>query len=199
VSILLQNVAMMVWGKQYMLFPALLPTDPHHVLGAHVSNIQIIIVVLSATVMAGLSWVVHSTRLGRAMRATSQNQDVAGLMGVDVNVIISMTFMLGSALGAVAGVMVAAYYGQAHYFMGFLLGLKAFSAAVLGGIGNLAGAMLGGLLLGIIESLGAGYIGPLTGGFMGSHYQDVFAFMVLVLVLIFRPSGLLGERVGDRA
>jgi len=95
--------------------------------------------------------------------------------------------------------MVSTYYGVSHYTMGFMLGLKAFTAAVLGGIGNLAGAMLGGVLLGVIEALGSGYIGDLTGGFMGSNYQDVFAFLVLVLVLILRPSGLLGERVGDRA
>jgi len=142
---------------------------------------------------------VHRTRLGRAMRATSQNPEVAGLMGVNVNTVISITFVIGSALAAVAGIMVAAYYGIAHYFMGFMLGLKAFTAAVLGGIGNLAGAMLGGLLLGLIESLGAGYIGPLTGGFLGSHYQDVFAFVVLILVLVFRPSGLLGEQVTERS
>ena len=148
--------------------------------------------------MAGLLWLVHRTRLGRAMRATSQNPEVAGLMGVNVNTVISLTFVIGSALAAVAGIMVAAYYGVAHYFMGFMLGLKAFTAAVLGGIGNIAGAMLGGLLLGMIESFGAGYIGPLTGGFLGSHYQDVFAFLVLILVLVFRPSGLLGERVADR-
>jgi branched-chain amino acid transport system permease protein len=133
------------------------------------------------------------------MRATSQSPALASLMGVDVNRIIMFTFMIGSALAAVAGVMVAGYYGQAHYHMGFMLGLKAFTAAVLGGIGNVAGAMLGGLALGIIESLGAGYIGVLTGGFLGSHYQDVFAFAVLILVLVFRPSGLLGERVAERA
>jgi branched-chain amino acid transport system permease protein len=99
----------------------------------------------------------------------------------------------------VAGILVSQNYGIAHYYMGFLLGLKAFTAAVLGGIGNLAGAMLGGVLLGLIESLGAGYIGDLTGGFFGSHYKDVFAFLVLILVLVFRPSGLLGERLGGRA
>jgi branched-chain amino acid transport system permease protein len=133
------------------------------------------------------------------MRATAQNPQVAGLMGVNVNTIISITFVIGSALAAVAGMLVSAYYGIAHYFMGFMLGLKAFTAAVLGGIGNLGGAMLGGLLLGIIESLAAGYIGSLTGGFLGSHYQDVFAFLVLIAVLVFRPSGLLGERVSERA
>ena len=133
------------------------------------------------------------------MRATAQSPQIAGLMGVNANTVISLTFILGSALAAVAGVMVSAYYGLAHYYMGFLLGLKAFSAAVLGGIGNLTGAILGGLLLGVIESLGAGYIGDLTGGVLGSNYQDVFAFFVLILVLVFRPSGLLGERVGERA
>jgi branched-chain amino acid transport system permease protein len=199
VSILLQNAAMIIWGRQYHSFPGLLPATPHQIGGATVSDLQIFIVALACAIMAGLLWLVHRTRLGRAMRATSQNPEVAGLMGVNINTVISITFVIGSALAAVAGIMVSAYYGIAHYFMGFMLGLKAFTAAVLGGIGNLAGAMLGGLLLGIIESLGAGYIGPLTGGFLGSHYQDVFAFLVLILVLVFRPSGLLGERVAERA
>jgi len=199
VSIVLQNAAMIVWGRQYHSFPALLPATPHTLAGATVSDLQIFIVLLAAAIMAGLLALVHRTRLGRAMRATSQNPEVAGLMGVNINIVISITFVIGSALAAVAGIMVAAYYGIAHYFMGFMLGLKAFTAAVLGGIGNLAGAMLGGLLLGVIESLGAGYIGPLTGGFLGSHYQDVFAFVVLILVLVFRPSGLLGERVTERS
>jgi branched-chain amino acid transport system permease protein len=156
-----------------------------------------------------------------AMRATAQNQAVAGLMGIDINTVISAAFMIGAALAAVAGLMVMSYYGIAHYYMGFLLGLKAFTAAVLGGIGNLAGAMLGGILLGVIEALGAGYIGDASNicafpwlsetltqrcaasdgvvSLFGSNYQDVFAFFVLIMVLIFRPSGLLGERVGDRA
>ncbi len=134
------------------------------------------------------------------MRATAQNPTVAGLMGVDINRVISTTFIIGSALGAVAGVLVSQNYGIAHYYnTGFLLGLKAFTAAVLGGIGNLTGAMLGGVLLGLIESFGAGYVGDLTGGFFGSNYKDVFAFLVLILVLVFRPSGLLGERIGERA
>ena len=120
-------------------------------------------------------------------------------MGVNPNFVIAATFAIGAALAALAGVMLAATYGVAHFYMGFLPGLKAFTAAVLGGIGNIPGAMLGGLLLGLIEALGAGYIGQLTGGVLGSHYQDVFAFLILVIVLIFRPSGLLGERVADRA
>ncbi len=198
-SILLQNVAMIIWGRQYISFPALLPATPHQVAGATITDLQVFIVLLAAAIMAGLLYLVDRTRLGRAMRATSQNPEIAGLMGVNINTVISITFVIGSALAAVAGVMVSAYYGIGHYFMGFTLGLKAFTAAVLGGIGNIGGAMLGGLLLGVIESLGAGYIGPLTGGFLGSHYQDVFAFLVLILVLVFRPSGLLGERVAERA
>ena len=199
VSIVLQNVAMMFWGRSYFSFPPILSVTTYDVAGAAVTDLQILIVLLSAALMAGLLLVVHRTRLGLAMRATAENIGVASLMGVDANRIIVAAFLLGAALAAVAGLMVSAYYGIAHYYMGFLLGLKAFTAAVLGGIGNIAGAMLGGLLLGIIESLGAGYIGDLTGGFLGSNYQDVFAFMVLVVVLTIRPSGLLGERVSERA
>jgi branched-chain amino acid transport system permease protein len=133
------------------------------------------------------------------MRATAENPRIAGLMGVNANRVIAATFMIGAALAAVAGVLVALNYNTVQFTMGFLPGLKAFTAAVLGGIGNLAGAMIGGLLLGIIEALGAGYIGDLTGDFLGSHYIDIFAFAVLIVVLIFRPSGIMGERVADRA
>ena len=150
-------------------------------------------------VMAGLLVLVNRTKLGRAMRATAENPKVAGLMGVNQNFVISATFVIGGALAAVAGVMMATNYGNAHFYMGFIPGLKAFTAAVLGGIGNLAGAMIGGILLGLIEALGAGYIGDLTGGLFGSNYQDVFAFIVLITVLVFRPSGIMGERVADRA
>jgi branched-chain amino acid transport system permease protein len=199
VSIVLQNLAMIVWGRQYLSFPPVLDIEIYEVAGATVTNVQILIVAVATMVMGGLLLLVQRTRLGRAMRATAQNREVAGLMGVDVNRVIAATFAVGSALAAVAGLLIAAYYGIAHYNMGFILGLKAFSAAVLGGIGNIPGALLGGLLLGVIESLGAGYIGDLTGGFLGSHYQDIFAFFILILVLVFRPSGLLGERVADRA
>jgi branched-chain amino acid transport system permease protein len=199
VSIVLQNLAMIVWGRQYLSFPPVLDIEIYDVGGATVTNVQILIVAVAAVTMGGLLLLVQRTRLGRAMRATAQNREVAGLMGVDVNRVIAATFAVGSALAAVAGLLIAAYYGIAHYNMGFILGLKAFSAAVLGGIGNIPGALLGGLLLGVIESLGAGYIGDLTGGFLGSHYQDIFAFFILILVLVFRPSGLLGERVADRA
>jgi branched-chain amino acid transport system permease protein len=199
VSIVLQNLAMIIWGRQYLSLPPVLDIEIYELAGATITNVQILIVAVAALVMAGLLLLVQRTRLGRAMRATAQNREVAGLMGVDVNRVIAATFAVGSALAAVAGLLIAAYYGIAHYNMGFILGLKAFSAAVLGGIGNIPGALLGGLLLGVIESLGAGYIGDLTNGFLGSHYQDIFAFFILILVLIFRPSGLLGERVADRA
>lgn len=199
VSIVLQQLAMLFWGRNYHTFPAVLSTAPHQILGAGITDLQILIIVLAALMMAGLILLVNRTRLGRAMRATAENPSIAGLMGVDINRIIAMTFVLGSALGAVAGIMVGANYSIAHYGMGFMLGLKAFTAAVLGGIGNLGGAMIGGILLGIIESVGAGYIGDLTGGVFGSNYQDVFAFFVLILVLVFRPSGLMGEKVSERA
>ena len=199
VSIVLQNLAMIIWGREYHSFPQLLPNNSHNIGGAIINEVQIAIVITAVAVMLGLMLLVHRTRLGRAMRAVAENPTAASLMGVNINKVISTTFMLGSALAAIAGIMVSANYGVVHYYMGFMLGLKAFTAAVLGGIGNLRGAMVGGVLLGLIESLGAGYIGPLTGGIFGSNYQDAFAFFVLIAVLIFRPSGLLGERVAERA
>ena len=199
ISILLQYSAALIWGKQYLSMPELVKPSEIAVGGVHLTDLQAFIFLLACAIMAGLLWFIRSTRAGRAMRATEQNADVAGLMGVNVNQVIALTFLLGSAVGAIAGVMVVLYYGIGHYFMGFMLGLKAFTAAVLGGIGNVAGAMLGGMLLGIVESLATGYIGDLTGGVLGSNYRDVFAFLVLILVLVFRPSGLLGERVSDRA
>jgi len=198
VSVLLQYSAALVWGKQYLSMPELVKPSDIEMGGIHLTDLQAFIFLLACAVMAALLWFIRSTRAGRAMRATEQNPDVAGLMGVNVNHVIAVTFLVGSAVGAIAGMMVVLYYGIGHYFMGFMLGLKAFTAAVLGGIGNVAGAMVGGMLLGVVESLAAGYIGDLTGGVLGSNYRDIFAFLVLVLVLVFRPSGLLGERVADR-
>jgi branched-chain amino acid transport system permease protein len=133
------------------------------------------------------------------MRATAENPRVATLMGVRPDMVISATFVIGAALAAIAGMMWAANYGTVQHTMGFLPGLKAFTAAVLGGIGNLAGAVVGALLLGLVEAIGSGYLGDWTGGVLGSHYADIFAFIALILVLTLRPSGLLGERVADRA
>jgi len=199
VSIILQHLAMMIWSRNPLAFPQVIKTQSYDIGGATVTNVQIAILAISIAIMSGLVALVYRTRLGTAMRATAQNPQVAGLMGIDANRVIAFTFVIGAALAAVAGVMVASYYGIAHYAMGSQLGLKAFCAAVLGGIGNIPGAMLGGVLLGLVEALGAGYIGDLTGNVFGSNYQDVFAFVVLIGVLVLRPSGLLGERVGDRA
>ncbi len=199
-SFLLQTLAMIIWGRNYHTFPQLISTTPMQPIeGVFVTPVQIFIVVTSALIMIGLSVLVNKSRMGRAMRATAENHRVASLMGVDTNAVIALTFVIGAALAAVAGVMYASNYGIAHYGMGFMPGLKAFTAAVLGGIGNMGGAMLGGILLGLVESLGAGYIEHLTFGFLNSSYQDIFAFIILGLVLIFKPTGLLGERVSDRA
>jgi branched-chain amino acid transport system permease protein len=199
VSILIQYTAALIWGKQYISLPEIVSPTIVTLGGAQFTDVQAYIFLLACGVMAGLLWFIKSSRIGRAMRATEQNVDVAGLMGVNTNRIIAFTFLLGSAVGAIAGVMVVLYYGLGHYFMGFMLGLKAFTAAVLGGIGNVAGAMLGGLLLGLIESIASGYIGDWTGGVLGSNYRDIFAFMVLIGVLVLRPSGLMGQQLSDRA
>ena len=198
-SILLQTLAMIIWKPNYKSYPTLLPNTPFDVAGAVITPTQVMILGVTAVSLALLMWLVNYTKLGRAMRATAENPRVAGLMGVKPDVVISATFIIGAVLAAIAGVMYASNYGTAHHTMGFLPGLKAFTAAVFGGIGNLAGAVVGAILLGLIESIGAGYIGALTGGVLGSHYSDIFAFIVLIIVLTLRPSGLLGERVADRA
>ena len=220
ISIILQHLALMIWSRNILAFPQILGTTTYFVGGAAITNVQIAIIAICVALMGGLAALVYRTRLGTAMRATAQNPQVAGLMGIDINRVIAATFVIGAALAAVAGVLYGTYYGIAQYTMGSVLGLKAFSAAVLGGIGNIPGAMLGGVLLGVVEALGAGYIGDVSdlcrygwiaalmdvrcadGGhfiLFGSEYQDVFAFLVLILVLVLRPSGLLGERVGERA
>ena len=198
-SLLLQTLAMIIWKPNYKPYPTLLPATPFNIGGAVITPTQVLILGLTAVSLAVLMWVVHYTRLGRAMRATAENPRVAALMGVKPDLVISATFLIGAVLAAIAGVMWASNYGTVQHTMGFLPGLKAFTAAVFGGIGNLAGAVVGGILLGLIESIGAGYIGTLTGGVLGSHYSDIFAFIVLIFVLTLRPSGLLGERVADRA
>jgi branched-chain amino acid transport system permease protein len=206
VSVLLQTVAMIIWSRNPLMFPQILPMDAIAVTSGSANHPPAIITVtgivtvsLALVVMFGLWLLVEYTRLGRGMRAVAENPRVATLMGVNPNTIITLTFAIGGIFAALAGVMMASNYGNASFSMGFLPGIKAFTAAVLGGIGNIRGAMIGGILLGIIESLGAGYLGELTHGVFGSNYQDVFAFIVLILVLVFRPAGLLGERVAHRA
>jgi branched-chain amino acid transport system permease protein len=198
-SLLLRVLAMIIWKPNPKPFPLLLPTTPFDLGGPVITVTQCLILGLTVVILAGLMYLVNYTKLGRAMRATAENPRVAGLMGVKPDFIISTTFVIGAALAAVAGLMWAANYGTVQHTMGFTPGLKAFCAAVLGGIGNLAGAVVGGLLLGFIEAIGAGYLGDLTGGVLGSQHTDIFAFLTLILVLTLRPSGLLGERVADRA
>lgn len=198
-SLLLQTLAMIIWAPNPKSYPSMLPRDPIPIGGAVISVTQITILAVTAITLALLMYLVNRTNLGRAMRATAENPRVAALMGIKPDVVISATFIIGAMLAAIAGVMWASNYGTVQHAMGFMPGLKAFVAAVMGGIGNLAGAVVGGIALGLIESLGAGYLGKLTGGFLGSQYADIFAFIVLALVLTLRPSGLLGERVADRA
>ena len=193
VSFILQALAMQFWGREHFPFPDVFPADRINLFGnVGITMREIIIMVVSLIMMGGLFVLVNHTKLGRAMRATSENVNVTALMGVNPNRVISATFIIGAALAAVAGILFASNYGgKVHFYMGFIPGMKAFIAAVLGGIGNIPGALVGGLALGLVEAMGAGYI--------SAEYEDVFAFVVLVVVLIFRPSGLLGQRVADRA
>lgn len=189
-SIILQNVVMLAQGKEYKYLPPVITREGITIAGARISSLEIIILLTSILLMLCLQLFVKTTRLGKAMRATSQDMTMAGLLGVDINRVISVTFMIGSALAAVAGVLVTLYYGVVHFFMGYTAGLKAFTAAVLGGIGSIPGAMLGGVMLGVIENFGASYISGV--------YKDAFAFLVLIITLIARPSGLLGQRSVDK-
>ena len=198
-SILLQTLAMIIWKPNYKPYPTLLPAAPFEVGGAVITTTQVLILAVTVIALAAMVYLVSYTRLGRAMRATAENPRVAALMGVKPDMVISATFIIGAVLAAIAGIMWAANYGTAQHTMGFLPGLKAFIAAVFGGIGNLAGAVVGAMILGLVEAIGAGYIGEFTGGVLGSQYVDIFSFIVLIIVLTLRPSGLLGERVADRA
>ena len=198
-SLLLQTLAMIIFKPNYKAYPTLLPAIPFQVGGAVITPTQIMILGLTAVSLAILMYMVNYTKLGRAMRATAENPRVAALMGVKPDTVISATFIIGAILATIAGVMYASNYGTVQHTMGCRPGRKAFTAGVVGGIGILAGGFVGGILLGLIESIGAGYIGSLTGGVLGSHYSDIFAFIVLIIMLTLRPSGLLGERVADRA
>ncbi|MFA5845013.1 MAG: branched-chain amino acid ABC transporter permease [Coriobacteriia bacterium] len=196
VSIFLQNAALLWISSKQLPYSradgtSFVPAKTAFtVSGVNVSTMQILIIVTSLLLLVFLDTFVAKTRIGRAMRATSQDRDAAGLMGVDINRVIALAFFIGPALGAVAGVFNGMYYGSVKYNMGFIPGIKSFTAAVIGGIGNLRGAMLGGFLLGVVESLAS--------GFLSNAYRDVIAFIVLVLVLIFRPGGLLGEAVAEK-
>ncbi len=190
-SIFLQNYVMLAQGTADKVFPHIIPDKGFDIAGARVSYIQAFIFFTSIFLMAILHIFVKSTKIGKAMRATAQDKRMANLVGINIDFIISITFVIGSVLAAAAGVMVAMYYGVINFFIGYVAGVKAFTAAVLGGIGNIPGAMLGGFILGLVETLGASYI--------STEYKDAFAFAILILVLVFRPTGLLGERVPEKA
>ncbi len=190
-SIFLQNVMMLLVKARMQIYPDVFPEGAIGIGPVSISYFQVFIILGSVAMMAGLYLFIKRTRTGKAMRAVAEDKDTAALMGIDVDRIIVTTFVVGSALAGVAGVMVGMYYTQINHMMGFLPGIKAFTAAVLGGIGNVAGAMLGGYVLGLAEALGV-LVLP-------AQYKDVIAFSLLVLILVFRPRGILGEVVSERA
>lgn len=191
VSIFLQNAVLLWVDSKALPYPMFFPVKPAITIGgATLSTLQLLIIGTSLALLFILDTFISRTKIGKAMRATSQDREAAGLMGININYIIALAFFIGPALGAVAGVFHGMYYGTVVFSMGFIPGIKSFTAAVLGGIGNLRGAMLGGFTLGIVESLGA--------GFLSTGYKDVIAFGILILVLIFRPGGLLGESVVEK-
>jgi branched-chain amino acid transport system permease protein len=190
VSIFLQNLIMLTVGAESQPYPDIFKSEPYNIAGVSVTPLQILIFVLSVSLMVVLHLFVTRTKMGIAMRAVAQNHIVSQLMGINTNTIISLTFLIGGGLGGVAGVLNGLYYGSIKYNMGFMPGIKAFTAAVLGGIGNIKGAMVGGFLLGVLEAMAAGYI--------SSDYKDVIAFVVLIFVLLFRPTGIFGEAVTEK-
>lgn len=190
-SLFLQNYVLLSQTADFLPFPELVPEFAFMEPIAHImGSAELVILITSAITMIGLTLLIKYTRIGKAMRATQQDMVMARLTGINVDRVISVTFIIGSVLAAIAGVLVGSYIGQINYFIGFMAGVKAFTAAVLGGIGNIPGAALGGLVLGLAEAMAAGYI--------SSAYEDVFAFGVLVLILILRPSGLLGKAVKQK-
>ncbi len=190
VSFTIEYAVRQIFGAEPKVFPLQLSGQPMQVLGARITMPQLILMAVAAVLMVLLQRYVMHSREGRAMRAIALDQNASLLMGVNVNKVISRTFFIGSALAGAAGVMAAAYYGTIDFLMGFVIGLKAFTAAVIGGIGNLYGAMVGGIVLGLLESFGTSWF--------GGEWRDVFAFGFLILFLVFKPTGLLGERVVER-
>ncbi|PLX89546.1 MAG: branched-chain amino acid ABC transporter permease LivH [Desulfuromonas sp.] len=190
-SLFLQNYVLLAQTADFLPFPELVPEFEFMEPIAHImGSSELVILVTSTLTMVGLTLLIKFTRIGKAMRATQQDMIMARLTGINVDRVISVTFVIGSVLAAIAGVLVGSYIGQINYFIGFMAGVKAFTAAVLGGIGNIPGAALGGLVLGLAESMAAGYV--------SSAYEDVFAFGVLVLILVLRPAGLLGKAVKQK-
>jgi branched-chain amino acid transport system permease protein len=207
VSFFLQDAARIIWsaarGNWQLATPALftgsLTVGGNSPVAVQIPYGAIIIMVSGVIMMYSLIWFVNKTKAGKAMRAVAQDRSTAALMGVNVNQIISLTFVVGGALGGAAGTLFAVRYTSINPYIGFILGMKAFTAAVFGGIGNLGGAVVGGLLLGVCEALGTAYLGPLThGALKGPEYKDIFAFLILILVLVFKPAGLLGRAAAEK-
>lgn len=191
-SFILENVMQLWKGPSPIAFPAVIPNPSFQAGGVEIAAKQIMVIVLAIVMMVALQLFIHNTKIGKAMRATAQDRDAAQLMGININTTIAMTFLIGSALAGAAGFVSGVYYGTTWFFNGFEAGLKAFTAAVLGGIGNIAGAMLGGFLIGLVEAFATQYIPS------GAQWTNVVVFSVLVLVLVFRPSGLLGEALPEK-
>jgi branched-chain amino acid transport system permease protein len=183
----------------YLTFPTLDILEQNVSLTANLTvQVKSILVVVTALIMlGGLYLFVNRTRIGAAIRAVAQDPETASLMGIPVNRVIALTFFVGGAMGGLAGVLFGLQYGLVDPYSGFIPGIKAFTAAVLGGIGNIPGAMLGGMVLGLLEAFAASYLSIFTNGAFGAEYKDVFAFLVLILILIFRPSGLLGDKLRE--
>ncbi|ATW25925.1 branched-chain amino acid ABC transporter permease [Candidatus Formimonas warabiya] len=192
VSLILYNSVMVITGGEYKAFTTGLGYNGFDFGSVHITYTQIVLVLSTATLMSVLAWFISKTMYGKAMRAISLDQDACRLMGINVNKIIALTFFIGSALAAAAGNMAGVYYGSIHFFMGFVIGIKAFTAAVIGGIGSIPGAMAGGLILGLLEAAGTQV------PFIGSEWKDVFAFGLLILLLIFKPNGILGKTEIER-
>jgi branched-chain amino acid transport system permease protein len=191
VSIFLENAIMVIWGPRYLAYTSdIVPTTRLYIGSIQISALQVVILVLSFSLMAVLYYIIQKTTFGAAIRASALDRDTAALMGININTVILFIFTLGPALGGMTGVMVGMYYRQLNFTMGWNYGLKAFTATILGGIGNIPGAMFGGLILGVLEMLGAVYI--------SAAYKDVFVFLILILVLIFRPTGLFGEKIAEK-
>ncbi|HEY9213957.1 MAG TPA: branched-chain amino acid ABC transporter permease [Ancylobacter sp.] len=196
-AVVIQNAVMLIGGRRPMIYPSFLPSGVIDLFGAIITYKQITIFTVAVVLMVGLELFVNRTNLGVRIRAVAENAETASLVGINPNMAISLIFFIGPGLGAVAGILYSSFYGVATFTMGFVIGMKAFTAAILGGIGSIPGAVLGGFLLGIIETFGTAWMPVLTGGVIGTEYRDIFAFSVLVLILLFRPAGLLGERVSE--
>jgi branched-chain amino acid transport system permease protein len=199
VAIVLQNAVMLIGGKRPLVYPSLLPGGIFELAGAIVTYKQVVIFAIAVLLLAGLELFINRTTLGVRIRAVSESFSTASLVGINPDRAIALIFFIGPGLGAIAGILYASFYGVATFTMGFVVGLKAFTAAILGGIGSIAGAVLGGFLLGLIETFGTALLPLITNNVLGTQYRDIFAFLVLVLVLLFRPAGLLGEQVSEEA